>query len=389
MSAWAVIVAAGRGARSGLRENKVFYPIDGRSALGRCVDTFERCGLFDGIAVVISERDEASYRALSQREGFARAVSRVAFGGETRRESVYNGLCSLPADVDIVAIHDAARPFVTPCIIAATVDSAREYGSGVISTPVVDTIKQVSPEGRVTTLERSALRAVQTPQTFAYEKLMEAHRRASEEGFPATDDAAVFEHCFGAVRLVTTEGAEGNTKLTTRSDFAMLGKGELPDVRMGQGYDVHRLVHGRPLILCGVEVPHTMGLDGHSDADVATHALMDALLGAIGEGDIGRHFPDTDSAYKGISSLILLRRVAEILRGKGFRLLNADLTIVAQKPKLAACIPQMRCALAQALDIEEERINVKATTTEHLGFEGEEAGISAQAVALVARDRAL
>ena len=268
-------------------------------------------------------------------------------------------------------------------MIRATIDDARHYGSGVISTPVVDTIKQVNPEtGVVTTPDRATLRAVQTPQSFNYQKLMEAHMRAQQSGLSVTDDAMLYEHEYGSVHLTCAPGAEKNVKLTNPEDFARLDGGA-PELRMGTGYDVHRLAEGRKLILCGVDVPHSLGLDGHSDADVAVHALMDAILGALGEDDIGRHFPDSDMRYKGISSMLLLEHVMGIVREKGYRVLNADVTIVAQRPKLAAYIPQMRENIATALGVCLDCANVKATTTERLGFEGEEKGISAQAVALL------
>ena len=383
MSAWAVVVAAGRGARSGLDRNKVFFEIDGRSVLSRCLDALEASGMFDGIALVLNPGDREAYEALVQREGACGLVKRVTDGGETRRDSVYSGLQALPEDAEIVAVHDAARPFVSRAVIEATIAAAKECGSGVISTPVVDTIKQIMPDGSVNTPERASLRAVQTPQTFNYRMLLDAHRRAQAEGLGVTDDAMLFEHYYGAVRLVTADGAERNRKLTVKQDFEQFNT--LPALRVGQGYDAHRLKAGRRLVLCGVEVPHDRGLDGHSDADVAVHALMDALLGAMGEGDIGRHFPDSDPAYEGISSMALLERVMDIVRRNGWRVGNADVTIVAQRPRLSAFIPQMRENLAHGLGVTQDRVNVKATTTEHMGFEGEEIGISAQAVCLLCK----
>ena len=382
MSAWAVIVAAGRGERSGLRQNKVFFEIDGRSVLSRCLDAFAGSGLVDGIALVISENERAAYDALVKREGACPLVKAVVNGGETRRDSVRSGLMALPEDAEVVAVHDAARPFVTREIIEATLESARRYGSGVISTPVVDTIKQLMPDGRVTTPERLSLRAVQTPQSFDVKKLLAAHERALAENLSVTDDAMLFEHYYGDLRLVTAEGAERNRKLTTREDFDALNRAAM---RVGQGYDAHRLKAGRKLILCGVEVPYDRGLDGHSDADVAVHALMDALLGALALGDIGKHFPDSDPAYKGISSMKLLEHVMGLLRQRGWRVGNADVTIVAQRPKLAAFIPEMRENLARAMGVPTDCVNVKATTTERMGFEGEEIGISAQAVCVLVR----
>ena len=378
MSVWAVVVAGGRGARAGLGRNKVFFAWKGRSVLSRCLDALERSGALDGAVLVLGAEDFEQYDALCAREGASPLVKRVVAGGDCRRRSVRSGLAALPEEVEIVAVHDAARPFVSPEAVRETVQSARKWGSGVISTPVTDTIKRVGPDGAVETLDRSQLRAVQTPQTFDCAKLKAAHERAEAEGFDATDDAALFEHYYGSVRLVTAPGAEANIKLTNPADFEKLSR---PAMRIGSGYDAHRLAEDRKLILCGVNVPHTRGLDGHSDADVAVHALMDALLGALGEGDIGRHFPDSDPAYEGISSMLLLEQVMKIVREHGCGVANVDVTIVAQKPKLAAYIPAMRENLTRALGT--DAVNVKATTTERMGFEGEELGISAQAVALL------
>ena len=385
MSAWAVIVAAGRGERAGLGMNKVFIAVSGRSVLARCLDAFEDSGRFDGAVLVLSERDRASYDDLAAREGPFPLVRRIASGGETRRDSVYSGLRALPEDAELVAIHDAARPFVSRDVIDATLESAGQYGSGVISTPVVDTIKQVRPDGSVISLERASLRAVQTPQTFDRIKILEAHEWARREGVEATDDAMLYEKFYGSVRLVSAPGAEANRKLTTRADFDALNAPNAPDVRVGQGYDVHRLVEGRRLVLCGVEIPFEKGLDGHSDADVAIHALMDALLGALGEGDIGRHFPDTDPAYAGADSMKLLAVVMRKVRAAGYRVGNADVTIVAQRPKLAGYMDAMKQSVARGLGVAPDRVNVKATTTERLGFEGEGLGISAQAVAMLVK----
>ena len=381
MNARCVLVAAGRGTRSGLHENKVFFRIGGRSVLSRCLDALESSGAFDGIVLVLNPQDAALYRDMIARDGECGLIRKIVSGGDTRRESVLNGLRALPEDTDVVAVHDAARPFVTADVILSTIADAQKYGSGVISTPVVDTIKRIDPEtGEITTPDRMQLRAVQTPQTFDYQKLMAAHLWAEKERLNVTDDAMLFERMYGDVHLSAAEGADRNVKLTTPRDFAACAA---PEMRIGSGYDAHRLKADRKLILCGVEVPHDRGLDGHSDADVAVHALMDALLGALGEGDIGRHFPDSDARYKGISSMLLLDHVMEIVRARDMRVANADVTIVAQKPKLAAYIPQMRENIARAMGVDIACANVKATTTERMGFEGEETGISAQAVALL------
>ncbi len=384
MKNWCVLLAAGRGARSGLDINKVFFRWQGRSVLSRCLDALEASGAYEGIVLVLSENELSDYRALMQTEGENRLVKKIVFGGETRRDSAYNGLAAVPEDTEFVSIHDAARPFVTPDVVRITLEDAKKYGSGVISTPVVDTIKQIDPEtGHVTTPERSSLRAVQTPQSFDYKMLMKAHERARIENIPVTDDAMLFEHEYGSVHLSYVDSAVKNIKLTNPNDFEKLD--HQPAMRIGSGYDAHRLKEGRDLILCGEKIEHTRGLDGHSDADVAVHALMDAILGALAKGDIGRHFPDNDPKYKGISSMLLLDIVMRTVESCGYKVSNADVTIVAQKPKLAPHIPQMRANLASAMHVPQDCVNVKATTTERMGFEGEEIGISAQAVVMLSR----
>lgn len=377
MSAWAVLVAAGRGTRAGLDANKVFYPVEGRSPLSRSLDAIAQTGLYEGIVLVLAKDDFLAYRALTEREGACPLVKSVVAGGKTRQESVFAGLKVVPESVEWVSIHDAARPFAGEALFRATLDAARETGSGVISTDVTDTVKRVEEGRAVETLDRERLRAVQTPQSFRREEILRAHMAALADGFVGTDDASLYEREFGSATLVTADGARENVKLTHRGDFLR------GDVRMGTGYDVHRLVEGRPLVLGGVTIPWEKGLLGHSDADVALHALMDAMLGALGEGDIGRHFPDSDEQYRGIASTELLRRVVELTRNKGYRVGNCDVTIVAQAPKLAPYIEEMRANVARVLGVDVSRVNIKATTTERLGFEGEGLGISAQAVAVM------
>ncbi|MDD6883445.1 MAG: 2-C-methyl-D-erythritol 2,4-cyclodiphosphate synthase [Eubacteriales bacterium] len=379
MSAWAIVVAAGKGERAALGRNKVFAMLGGQSVLRRCLCAVRNSGVFDGVVAVISRQDADLFSA----QGLDALVDRTADGGETRQQSVYNGLKALPEDVDIVAIHDAARPFAAKALFETAVASARRHGSGVISTPVSDTIKRIDPEsGIVSTVDRETLRAVQTPQAFSFDKLLQAHEKAAAEGFFATDDAALFERYWGNVCLVTAPDAERNRKLTTKADFQE-EKPVMQCVRVGTGYDAHRLKEGRKLVLGGVEIPHDRGLDGHSDADVAVHALMDAMLGALALGDIGKHFPDSDPAYRGISSTKLLREVTRIVCAAGYQVGNADVTIVAQRPKLSPYMKAMRHALAEAMDVDVSCVSIKATTTEKMGFEGEETGISAQAVVLL------
>jgi 2-C-methyl-D-erythritol 4-phosphate cytidylyltransferase/2-C-methyl-D-erythritol 2,4-cyclodiphosphate synthase len=306
----------------------------------------------------------------------------VAPGGATRWESVWNGLQMLPEGARVVAIHDAARCFVSPELICRTVEAAEATGSGVAATPVTDTIKRVDESGRaVATVARDALRAVQTPQTFQVEMIRRAHEIARSEGFlDITDDAGLVERAYGAVTLV--ESAPGaNPKMTTQDDLRTAEALLMARARFGLGLDAHRLVAGRRLVLCGVEIPFDKGLLGHSDADVAAHALADALLGAAALGDIGARFPDSDPAFKDADSMKLLERVVRFLRAEGWYPGNADVTIVAQAPRLAPYRDAMRENIARALAIPVDRVSVKATTTEGMGFEGRGEGISATAIA--------
>ena len=380
-----VLLAGGSGTRMGAGINKVFLPLAGISCIRRSISAFE--GLTDGMVLVHRPEDASLIRAEAEAAGVSFPVSFVS-GGATRQRSVLSGLLSLTfEDDDIVLIHDGARCLVSQDVIRGVIVSCREYGSGVASVPVTDTIRAAG-EGSISsgTLDRSVLRAAQTPQGFLGRRITAVVQRAESEGFTGTDDASLMERYGFPVRL--TPGDRRNLKITTREDImeaeAFLSlSGGLPDLRVGTGYDVHRLVEGRPLILCGVEIPHDRGLLGHSDADVALHALMDAMLGAAALGDIGQHFPDTDPRYSGISSLILLGHTVRLLSENGFAPVNADITIAAQKPKLMPFIPQMRANTARVCGLPVDRVSVKATTTEKLGFEGRMEGISAQAVCLI------
>lgn len=375
MSTWALIVAAGSGSRMGLEGNKVLAQLAGQTVLERTVRAFD--GLVDGVMVVTRAVDMQAVQDL-------RLDASVTVGGDTRQQSVLSGLKALPPQADIVLVHDAARPFVNAETIRRCIDSARTYGSGVASVPAKDTIKLVGPGNVVqATPDRATLRLAQTPQAFGVRTLRAAIEALEARGETATDDAGAMEAAGHSVHLV--DGSYDNIKLTTPEDMnaaaALLGGG--PMIRVGHGYDVHRLVEGRDLILCGVTIPYEKGLLGHSDADVALHALSDALLGAAALGDIGRHFPDTDARYKGVSSVYLLTQVKALLAAQGYAVENVDVTIVAQQPKLKTYMPEMVANVARALEMEAASVNVKATTTEGLGFEGEGLGISAQAIAVI------
>jgi len=385
---WAVLVAGGRGTRLGLPHNKAFEPLLGEPMLALSLRALLASGAFGGVTVVVGSGEIAQAEALIAGNVPTDVPLLVIEGGKDRQASVWNGLATIPPEVTHVAVHDAARPLVTTEVITTCLASAREFGSGVAAVPLKDTIKQVDATGAVLgTPARSELRAVQTPQAFSASLLREAHQRAAQTGLRATDDAALVEAMGITVRLV--EGDSENIKVTTPEDIAIAEallaqrKPPRPSFRIGQGYDVHRLVEGRPLILCGVHIPWDRGLLGHSDADVAAHALCDAVLGAAGLGDIGRHFPDTDPAYAGADSLLLLAQATRKAAAAGYAVGNADVTIVAQRPKLKDYMDQMADNLARALGVEAWVVNVKATTTEGLGFEGRGEGISAQAVALL------
>lgn len=378
-----VMLAGGSGTRMNASVNKTLLPLCGKSVIRRSVEAF--AGLTDEMTVVCHpDAKEDLIREVS-----AAALSfpvRFVTGGDTRQQSVLNGLRAFDfGENDVVLVHDAARCLVSPEVIGNVIRSVKECGSGVPGVPASSTYKLCDERGFVElTPDRSRLFEVQTPQGFFARDLLAASLRASEEGWLGTDDAMLMEHYGHAVRIVP--GSKANLKLTTPEDLLTAGlllKGGRSSVRVGMGYDVHRLVEGRRLVLCGVEIPWSLGLLGHSDADVALHALMDAMLGACSLGDIGRHFPDTDDRFKGISSLLLLKETDRLMKEAGFSLVNADITIVAQKPKLLPYIPQMVRTVAEALGKEDAAVNIKATTTEKLGFEGREEGISAYAVCMV------
>jgi len=377
---YAIILAGGSGSRMGANKNKVLLELQHEPVIVRSVRAFTH--LVDGIILVGREEDTSVLQDVMNEYGLS---VRIVSVGATRQESVWNGLCALPGDCTHVLIHDGARCLVNEATIRRCMEAAELHGSGVAAIPAIDTIKEVNDEDIVTaTPDRNHLRAVQTPQAFPVDLIRAAHEAARIDGYIGTDDASLVERMGIPVHL--TWGDRQNIKLTTPEDMKMAEAfldRPFPSLRIGQGYDVHRLVPDRKLILCGVKVPHNLGLLGHSDADVALHALMDAMLGALALGDIGKHFPDTDERYRGISSMKLLAHVVELLASQNARVTNCDVTIVAQKPKLLPFIADMRANVAAALHLPFERVNVKATTTEHLSFEGREEGISAQAVCMV------
>lgn len=379
----AVLVAAGSSTRMGF--DKLSFDLGGETVLHRSIRAFAQCPLVDEIILVAG-----SNRAFAQQQAAdcAKPVCVVA-GGATRAESAKNGV--LAASGALVAVHDAARPFVSQQVITAALEAAARCDAAAPAVPVKDTIKAaVRGSGKTVpescfvhaTPDRSTLYAVQTPQCFDRAAYLAALEELdAEKARLVTDDCSLFELTGRPVQL--TQGDYANLKITTREDLPHPEQKEEHKMRIGHGYDVHRLVEGRKLILGGVEVPFEKGLLGHSDADVLAHAVMDAVLGAAALGDIGQHFPDTAKEYEGADSLALARRVAEILREHGYRIENIDSTILCQRPKLASYIPAMRQKLADAFGMPVDAVSVKATTEEHLGFTGEGLGIAAHAVALI------
>ena len=363
----AVLLCAGKGARAGLGYNKLLYRADGQTVLERTLDRIQSHVRHTTVVAAAEDHDRIC-ELLQGRENI-----QICIGGATRTESVRKGLAALPP-CDIVVIHDGARPFVGSDILEASIDSAVRSGSGIDAVPATDTIKVVDGDTVVETLDRSRLVNVQTPQTFRYNEIVDAYARCDGD---YTDDSAVYERAGYTAHIVA--GDSRNVKITTPEDVLRLGaRGKI-----GSGFDVHRLVAGRKLILGGVELTHDKGLLGHSDADVLTHAIMDALLSAAGLPDIGVLFPDNDAQYKDISSLTLLARVLQEVHTRGYAIGNVSAVVMAEKPKLAAHIPAIRARLAEALETNVDCVNVSATTTEKLGIIGEEKGIAASATCLL------
>jgi 2-C-methyl-D-erythritol 4-phosphate cytidylyltransferase / 2-C-methyl-D-erythritol 2,4-cyclodiphosphate synthase len=366
----AVIVAAGQGLRAGQPLPKQFALWRGKPVVRHSAEALAGAGVAP-IVVAIPEGAEAvAAAALAGIENV-----RLVTGGATRQESVRKALEALVADGPLqVLIHDAARP-VLPIVVIDRLLAALESGSAAIPVlPVVDSLAHADGALMGAPAPREALRRVQTPQAFAFPAILAAHR--SWIGEPtAGDDAQVAQTAGLSVLLV--EGDEALQKLTFASDFAAAR----PAVRVGMGYDVHRLVAGEELWLCGVKIAHDKGLSGHSDADVAIHALVDAILGAIGAGDIGSHFPPSDPQWKGANSAQFLAHAAKLAGEAGYRIGNLDLTIICEAPKIGPHRDAMRVRLGEILGLDASAVSVKATTTERLGFTGRGEGIAAQAVA--------
>jgi len=369
----AVLVAAGSGSRFGADSPKQFAALAGRPVIRHAAETLAaHATLLQPVGD--SARIEAALKGIAHLPPVA--------GGPTRQDSVRSGLEALaPHAPDIVLVHDAARPFIPPGTIPALLAALRDSPGAIPAVPVADTLKR-APHGRIIeTVPREGLFRAQTPQAFRFGTLLSAHQ--AHRTTPATDDAALLEAAGEAVTVVP--GSDDNIKLTYAEDLMRLERVFLARLlpRVGTGFDVHALAPDHPLILCGVLIPHDKGLIGHSDADVGIHALCDAIYGALAEGDIGRHFPPGEAAWKDADSTHFLAHAAERIAARGGILANADITLICERPKIAPHAEAMRRRLAEILGTDVARLSVKATTTERLGFTGRGEGIAAQAVATV------
>ena len=378
----ALIVAAGSGERFGGELPKQYLTLAGQPLLRRAIEAFRGHPAVSGVQVVYQPAHRDLYDQAVAGFGLPEPVP----GGATRQDSGRLGLerlAMLPGGPpDYVLIHDAARPLVDAGTISRVVAALESAPAAIAAVQVIDTLKKGVDGFTAGTVDRAGLWRAQTPQGFRFSSILEAHRRLAGAGL--TDDAAVAEAAGLPVALVP--GSPDNIKVTTPIDLErahrLLGTG-FPDIRTGLGFDVHRFSSGDGVMLCGVKLPHTHGLEGHSDADVALHALTDAILGAISAGDIGSHFPPSEPKWRGVDSTVFLRHAAELVRARGGAIGHVDVTIICERPKVGPHRAAMAARLAEVLEIEPGRVSVKATTTEKLGFTGREEGIAAQAIATV------
>jgi 2-C-methyl-D-erythritol 4-phosphate cytidylyltransferase/2-C-methyl-D-erythritol 2,4-cyclodiphosphate synthase len=384
-----LVVAAGRGTRVGGDQPKQYRPLLGIPLLTRTLANLSSAAPEAHLRAVIHADDRAAYTAaLGQLPEGGANWAEPAIGGATRQQSVRNGLEALAAEgisqEAIVLVHDAARPFLTSELVTRAVETARSHGAAVPGLPLTDTVKQVAPSGRIHgSPDRVSLRTVQTPQAFRFDVLLAAHRQAADAGeYDLTDDAAVVERAGHAVYVF--EGERENIKLTTADDFTRAEArllGDLADVRCGQGFDVHAFGSGDHIWLGGLKVPHDRGLEGHSDADVLAHAITDAILGALADGDIGAHFPPSDPQWKGAASSVFLADAVKRVKRRGGLLAHVDATLICEHPKIGPHRDPIRQNLSKIMGIAVSRVGLKATTSERLGFTGRGEGIAALATA--------
>jgi 2-C-methyl-D-erythritol 4-phosphate cytidylyltransferase / 2-C-methyl-D-erythritol 2,4-cyclodiphosphate synthase len=380
----AIVVAGGRGERAGSDMPKQYRDIAGEPMIRPTLRAFLNHAQVALVQPVIHRDDENLYRAAT---ADLTKLSPPVAGGATRQASVRAGLEAVAARApDLVLIHDAARPFLTGALIDRAITAGKATGAAVPGIAIADTVKSIDADSHVAeTLDRSRLRIVQTPQVFAFDLILEAHRRAAEAGLENfTDDAALAE--WAGHRVSVFEGETGNVKVTANEDFAraeIAHLTSLSDIRTGNGFDVHAFANGDHVMLGGIRIAHTRGVTGHSDADVALHALVDAILGALADGDIGLHFPPSDPQWKGASSDRFLAFACELVRARRGMIAHLDVTIVCEAPKISPHRDAMRTRIAAIAGVPVERVAVKATTSEKLGFTGRSEGIVAMATATV------
>ena len=385
----AIIAAAGQGVRLGGDRPKQFLSLGGRPILQRSVDVFM---LSDRITdVVVAVPPEAVGKVPEYLRGRSKPIQ-IIEGGARRQDSVARAFALVSGRADVVVIHDAARPLVSADLIRRAVDAAVEFGAAIVALPASDTVKRGSADRIIVdTLPRGEMFLAQTPQAFRVGILRDAFARANSL-IEATDEAALAERAGHRVRVI--DGDPRNIKITTLDDLAaaerLIGspsrsRVDATTLRIGNGYDLHRLVVGRPLVLGGVVIPCDKGLEGHSDADAVCHAVTDAILGGAGAGDIGRHFPDTDTAWKDADSLALLARAAEIVAAAGFSVVSVDAVVIAERPKLVPYVDAMRANLARAMGVAVDLVSVKGKTNEGVDSMGAGESIAVHAVALMSK----
>jgi 2-C-methyl-D-erythritol 4-phosphate cytidylyltransferase / 2-C-methyl-D-erythritol 2,4-cyclodiphosphate synthase len=396
----AIIPAAGSGVRFGGEKPKQFLEIRGVPIIIHTLRSFDACPDIDGIIVALQPAETDSFQQLLKSYALRKPI-RVVSGGRERSDSIANALaaagewCPELQDLpELVAVHDAVRPFVTAAQISAVLARARETGAAILALPSTDTIKEVENGLIQRTIDRRRIYRAQTPQAFRYELLLRANEEAHAQGLrsaAATDDSLLIENLGLPVAVV--EGSPHNIKITTPDDLLQAeGILEMMEptttqspIRVGLGFDIHRLVAGRRLMLGGIEIPYESGLLGHSDGDSLIHAVIDALLGAAGLGDIGAHFPDTDPRFQNADSAALLEHACGLLKEQGYQIMNIDATILAERPKMMPHIPAMKSRLAEAMAIDPSQINIKAKTNEGIDAVGRGEAIAAQAIVLIER----
>ncbi len=372
----AIIAAAGSSSRMG--KDKLSIDLGGETVLERSIKAMQNNQLIDYIVVVTTAEKIEDIKKSCSKNGISKLVS-VAKGAHNRFSSVQKAIENVPQDADYICIHDAARPYVSDRLITEVIKSAFIHKAAAPCLDVVDTIKVIGEDGFITeTPNRNRLKTVATPQVFLKQLYVEASKGESD----AFDDCELLER--KGLKIFPVKGETSNIKITNPGDVENMNKNNSNNsLRIGHGYDVHRLVEGRKFILGGVEIPYEKGLLGHSDADVLVHAVMDAIVGALAIGDIGKLFPDNDQSYSGISSILLLSKVMEQVKQKGYGVVNVDATVICQAPKLRNYIDTMRQNIANCMEIDLSAVNVKATTEEHLGFTGTGEGVCSHAVVLM------